>query len=104
MEKAESLGAFDSFLASHVLYYIEEGKVRPILGKARQVAQFIIVCDRLDQFYAEAGRRTGLLLHPYRAICCDLGLEIITAIQYFKPAANGEYGYFVARSTGVPLQ
>jgi hypothetical protein len=101
---ADDLGSFDLFLASHVLYYIEEKRVRQILDKARQVAEFIVVCDRLDQFYSEAGKRTGLFLHPYRTICDDLGLEIITAIQYLSSDANCEYGYFVARSPYQRLQ
>jgi SAM-dependent methyltransferase len=89
---ASALGSFDLFLASHVLYYIDENHTRLILESARRVARYILVVDQMQRFSDVSGVRTGLFTHPYAGICKDIGLDVL-AMESGNP-----YGYFLART------
>ena len=91
IKHAHTLGSFDLFLASHVLYYIDENHTRLILESARRVAPYILVVDRMQRFSDVSGVRTGLFTHPYASICNAIGLEVI------KMDSGNSYGYFLAR-------
>ena len=88
---AHALGSFDLFLASHVLYYIDENHTRLILESARRVAGYILVVDRMQRFSDVSGVRTGLFTHPYARICNDVGFDVI------ELESGDAYGYFLAR-------
>jgi SAM-dependent methyltransferase len=98
IRNARSLGSFDLFIASHVLYYVDEQNTRAILEAARSVARYVLVIDIMDRFEQETGARTGLFVHPYGIICRDTGLEVLTM------KSSGQYGYFVARTRQVGYQ
>jgi SAM-dependent methyltransferase len=92
IKHAKGLGSFDLFLASHVLYYIDEEHTRSVLESACGLACYILVADRMQRFSDRRGERTGLFTHPYASICKDLGLDIIEMSQ------GDPYGYFLART------
>ena len=77
LEKASSLGRFDVFLASAVLYYVPERRCRATLSMAAKIADYVIICDNLSQFDSPKGICNGLFLHPYRRLCQDVGLHIV---------------------------
>ena len=93
IKHAKGLGTFNLFLASHVLYYIDEKHTRSVLEAARGVADYILVQDRMQRFSDGRGERTGLFTHPYASICKDLGLDVIELSQ------GDPYGYFLARTS-----
>lgn len=93
----DSLGAFDTFLASHVLYYIEESHVREILKRAAGVARYIVVADNLARFGEESGSREAGFTHPFAKICRAIGIEIIDVETNLRTNLGFRYGYFVGR-------
>lgn len=88
---ASELGSFDLFIASHVLYYIDEENTRLILDAARKVAHYIVVVDRMERFFAGTGLRTAIFSHPYQSICDAAGMKVVQ-----MEATSAPYGYFVA--------
>jgi SAM-dependent methyltransferase len=95
ISNANALGSFDLFIASHVLYYIDEKHTRLILESAQRVAAYILVADRMQRFSDSSGVRTGLFTHPFANICNDIGLEVL------EMAPGDLYGYFLARTGRV---
>jgi SAM-dependent methyltransferase len=91
---AKSLGSFDLFIASHVLYYIDEKHTRSVLDAARGVADYILVADRMQRFSSGSGERTGLFTHPYASMCRDIGLDVVKVSQ----STGDPYGYFLAQT------
>jgi SAM-dependent methyltransferase len=93
---ASALGSFNLFVASHVLYYIDEKHTRVILESARRVADYIVVTDRMQRFFDGRGVRAGLFTHPYASICNDIGLDVLEMKASLAPGSP--YGYFLART------
>jgi SAM-dependent methyltransferase len=91
---AKALGSFNLFIASHVLYYIDEKNTRSVLDAARGVADYILVADRMQRFSSRSGERTGLFTHPYASICRDIGLDVLEMSQ----SRGDSFGYFLART------
>jgi SAM-dependent methyltransferase len=91
---AKTLGSFHLFVASHVLYYIDEKHTRSVLDAARKVADYILVADRMQRFFSGSGERNGLFTHPYARICADIGLDVLEMSQ----KEDDPYGYFLART------
>ncbi|MFZ0393138.1 MAG: class I SAM-dependent methyltransferase [Terracidiphilus sp.] len=98
IRSAPSLGSFDLFIASHVLYYIDEASVRLLLGRARQSVKYCAIVDKMERFDARSGDRGGLFLHPYKAICDDLGFRVLHLNRRFKVNSGETYGYFLAQT------
>jgi SAM-dependent methyltransferase len=92
IRNAGGLGSFDLFVASHVLYYIDEKNTRLVLEAARRVADYILVADRMQRFSERSGLRSGLFTHPYAAICKDIGVDVL------ELDPGDTYGYFLART------
>jgi SAM-dependent methyltransferase len=99
IKNALKLGSFDLFIASHVLYYIDEMHVRLLLDKARQISRVCVVVCKMDYFEASSGQRCGLFYHPYKRICDELDLEVLELNRNLE-LRGGIYGYFIARSQG----
>ena len=91
IQHAETLGSFDLFIASHVLYYVDEKHTRLILAAAGRAAKYVLVSDRMQRFAQARGERAGLFTHPYGRICGDIGLEVL------EMDPGDEYGHFLAR-------
>jgi SAM-dependent methyltransferase len=93
---ASELGSFDLFIASHVLYYIDEKHARLILAAAHKVADYIVVVDRMQRFLESGGERTGVFTHPFQSICNDTGLDVLEVEATLAPGSP--YGFFIARA------
>ncbi len=93
---ADALGSFNLFVASHILYYIDEKHTRLVLEAACRVADYILVVDRMERFFDNSPARTGLFFHAYASICNDIGLDVVEMEAMLAPGSP--YGYFLARS------
>jgi len=92
IRNADNLGSFHLFVASHVLYYIDEAHTRLVLESARRVADYVLVADRMQRFSDASGVRADLFTHPYAAICKDIGLDVLEMVP------GDGYGHFLART------
>jgi len=99
IQNAGGLGSFDLFIASHVLYYIDEPSVRLLLTRVRQLAKYCAIVDKMERFDAPSGNCTGAFFHPFKAISNELGFRILNICREFKIDSGGRYGYFVAETT-----
>jgi SAM-dependent methyltransferase len=100
---APQLGRFDGFLAFAVLYYIPAARVQSLLQTAAGIADHLFICDDLSRFDAEAGSSGGLFLHPWAAMCREVGLDIVHGPVQSNEAGN-RHGFFVARSRSAPTR
>jgi len=96
IDHAPELGSFDLFIASHVLYYIDEENTRLILQAAWKVADYFVVVDRMQRFFESSGERTGVFTHPFQSICNDTGLHVLEMEATLAPGSP--YGFFIART------
>jgi SAM-dependent methyltransferase len=75
IKHADSLGAFDVFVASGVLCYIDEKHTRLVLEAAHRIADYIVVVDHGERIFEARGDRAGLFTHPYANILQRLGSQ-----------------------------
>jgi trans-aconitate methyltransferase len=84
------------FLASGVLCCLPQKEVEAVLEFAARIADYIVICEEMGQFYETTGKNAGVFIHPYGLICHQLGLDIVLPPRQLGD--GGGYGLFIARS------